>query len=375
MKRVIHFSLSIFRTALLTFLPLFSASLVNAQSNHTITFTGATANFNAAEKISAGANSTDYYITFDASNIYIGAFRTSGTFGTADNLAIYLDTDPNSTATNGTGVTTGQSYNGVTGSLPFSANYNVHAEESYQEARSFGSTWASTISGVTYFTSTTAREVKIPFSSIGSPYALNLTMWMGYSSGIYSNTPGMDITASLSNPAVVSYFGTFGVKNGTQGGVNPINVVTAPATDYLNVTTASSTIAAGTYANIDVSATGVTLAGNVTLAPGGVVTVAATKDLTVSGGNKINNTATTNNTTSTQLLINGTMTVDGTVTNHVNPNTITVANNGSLTNSTTAIIATAMAMNCTNFNVNSGGSYFHSAVGTTRPAGTQDPGH
>ena len=374
MKRVIHFRLSILRIALLTFLPLFSASLANAQSNRTVTFTGASSDFSAAEKFtSLGAGSaTDYYVTFDASNIYIGAFRTTGTFGSSDNFTIYLDTDPNSTATNGTGVTTGQTYNGVSGSLPFSANYNVHAEQSYQEARSFGSSWASTISGVTYFTSTTVREVKIPFSSIGSPYALNLTMWMGYAGGIFANAPGDNITTSLSNPAVVSYFGTFGVRNGTQGGVNPINVVTAPATGYLNVTTASSTIAAGTYANIDVSATGVTLAGNVTLAPGGVVTIAATKDLTVSGGNKINNTATTNNTTSTQLLINGTMTVNGTVTNQVNPNTITIANGGSLTNSTTAIIATAMAMNCTNFNVNSGGSYTHSAVGTTSAGVTAD---
>ena len=53
-------------------------SAINAQSNHTVSFSGAASDFNTAEKYSAAANSTDYYITFDASNLYLGAFRTSG---------------------------------------------------------------------------------------------------------------------------------------------------------------------------------------------------------------------------------------------------------------------------------------------------------
>ncbi|MFN0031484.1 MAG: MopE-related protein [Flavobacteriales bacterium] len=237
-----------------------------AQSNHTVTFSGSTADFNASEAISAAASNTDYYITFDGSNLYLGAFRTSGSFGSADNFAVYLDTDPNSTPTSGNGTTAGQSYNGVTGTLPFSANYNVHAEETYQEARDFASSWASTISGVTYHTGSTWREVAIPFSSIGSPDALYITMWMGYTGGIFSNAPGADL-GSGANPTVVNYIGGFGVSSVD---CIPVNTTDTPITASLTDAVPASGI---TYGKITINASNITATNDFNIAAGGSLNV------------------------------------------------------------------------------------------------------
>ena len=186
-------------------------SMVSAQSPRTVVFTGNASDFNAAELASASSGNVNYYMTYDANTIYIGAFASSGSFNATDNFTIYLDTDPQMTLSAGTGTTSGQLYNGVTGTLPFTANYNVHVEQAYQEARSFGSAWASTISGPTYFTSSTCREVAIPKSAIGSPYGLYLSMWMGYTNGIFANVPGASL-GNGANPTVVNYFGGIGLS-------------------------------------------------------------------------------------------------------------------------------------------------------------------
>ncbi len=245
---------------------VFTSENTFAQSNHTVTLSGSTADFNAAERISAAASNTDYYVTFDATNLYIGAFRTSGSFGSTDNLTIYLDTDPNAAPTAGSGTTAGQSYNGVSGTLPFSANYNVHAEESYQEARSDASSWASTISGPTYHTGSTWREVAIPFSSIGNPDALYITMWMGYASGIYSNAPGADL-GSGANPTVTDYIGGFGVSSADCIPVNTLNsAITASITDGVPASGA-------TYGKVNITSANITATNNFNIAAGGSIAV------------------------------------------------------------------------------------------------------
>lgn len=256
------------KACLITLLSIIAALTSNAQSFHTVTFSGNSSDFNTAEKISAAANNTDYYITFDASNLYIAAFRTnSNTFGSTDNFSIYLDTDPNSSPTGGTGTTAGQAYNNVTPTLPFSANYNVHVEQGYQEARSFGSTWGSTISGVTYWTSSTAREAKIPFSSIGSPSALYISLFMGYNGGIFSSAPGADVAAS-GTPTLTNYFGGIGL-----GSANciPVNIVNTPITAVL---TNTAPTAGATYGKVSVTLGTVTAGGNFSIAPGGSISIA-----------------------------------------------------------------------------------------------------
>jgi len=302
---------------------LFFSINIFSQSNHTVNFTNSSTDFNALEKISASAGGTDYYITFDQNNLYIGAFNLSG-FAATDNLAVYVDTDPQFVANTGNGSITGKTYNGVTPSLPFKADYNVYAEQLTQEANNYSGGWVLS-SGPTYSTTSNSREVKIPFSSMGNPYALNITMWMGSAGSIYFNAPGANI-ASSATPVIINYFGTFGIKNGAQGNVNPVNVITSPATGYL---ASSGTVSGGTYAFIDV--TGTTTITSLTLAPGGVINVNAGQTLTSSG--TINNTAVTNNTKSTQINVSGTYSLTG-------------------------------RAYCSYFNVNNGGTYNHNSAGS-----------
>jgi hypothetical protein len=299
------------RILFLLAMALCCAVQLHSQSFRTVTFSGSSTDFNAAEKYTAQgtAQNTDYYVTFDASNLYIGAFRTGGsTFGSADNFTVYLDTDPASPASGGTGTNVGQSYNGVSGTLPFTANYNVHAEQSYQEARSFGSSWASTISGVTYWTSTTAREVKIPFSSIGSPDALYLTMWMGYANGFFANAPGTNIAPGI-NPTITGYIGGFGV---TSADCIPINTTNTAITASL---TNGVPAAGAIYGKVTVNTGTVTNANAWTLAPGGSIQVTGgTFDFgaqTVTFGNAASSVGkgTTINTTGTGAITTASTTV------------------------------------------------------------------
>ncbi|MBL0316553.1 MAG: T9SS type A sorting domain-containing protein [Flavobacteriales bacterium] len=239
---------------------------VLGQSNHSVSFSGSTSDFNVAEKISAAAGNTDYYITFDGSNLYLGAFRTSGSFATTDNFTVYLDTDPQSTPTSGTGTTSGHSYNGVTGTLPFSANYVVHAEESSQEARIDTASWSTTIGGLSYNTGSTWREVVIPFSAIGNPDALYLNMWMGQSSAIYSNAPGSDL-GSGANPTVVNYVGGFGVS---ALDCIPVQSIDVPVTATLINSAPTSGV---TYGKVVINSGSYGPVGNFTIASGGTLEI------------------------------------------------------------------------------------------------------
>ncbi|MFC4230440.1 beta strand repeat-containing protein [Parasediminibacterium paludis] len=327
-----------------------------AQSNHTVNFTGSSSDFNGSEKYSAqgSGQNTDYYITFDGSNLYIGAFRTSGsTFGSTDNLAIYIDTDPNATPTSGTGTSIGQTYNGVSVSLPFSANYNVHAEQSYQEARSFGSSWASTITGPTYYTTTTSREVKIPFSSIGSPNSIYLTMWMGYMNGFYSNAPGTNISA-VQNPTITNYFGGIGLSS---AGCIPKNITNTPITDIL---TNGNPAAGATYGKVSISSGTNTAAGNFSVASGGSISITSgtltlgSNTLTMGAGSTIDNSGGTFVTTGSTLSSSGDITFSG--TSAITLNTI------SLTTGSTVNVATNTTIS-TNFTLGSGATYNFSFTG------------
>jgi hypothetical protein len=276
----------------------------NAQSFRTVNFTGNASDFTANERISA-ANNTDYYITFDANNLYIAAFRTSGTFGATDNLTIYLDTDPNPTPTAGTGTTAGQSYNGVTGTLPFSANYNAHVEQSYQEARSFASFWASTIAGITYFTNTTAREVKIPLANIGNPHAIYMTLWMGFAGGFFSNAPGANISTN-NNPTITGYFGGIGLSSAN---CIPKNITNTPITDVISNATP---VAGATYGKVIVNTGTITATNNFAIAAGGSIQVTGSATFDISnqtitlGGSIGTGRGTTINTTGTANLISNT---------------------------------------------------------------------
>lgn len=242
------------------------ASTALSQSMRTVTFSGSSADFNVAERVSAAAGNTDYYITFDSTSLYLGAFRTSGSFASDDNFTVYLDTDPQTTTTSGTGTTTGHTYNGVSGTLPFTANYVVHAEQSTQEARIDTASWSTTISGLTYNTGSTWREISIPLSAIGNPDALYLSFWIGQASAIYANAPGADL-GGASNPTVTNYFGGFGLSSA--------NCLPASITNLaITASVVNSTPVTGIYyGKVAVNSGSVSATNDFNIAPGGTLTV------------------------------------------------------------------------------------------------------
>ncbi|HSY60790.1 MAG TPA: hypothetical protein VK796_02890, partial [Cytophaga sp.] len=150
---------------------------VFSQSFHTVSFSGSSSDF-SSEPVSSGGNNVNYYIAYDASNLYIGAFRiNSNTFGNQDNLQIFIDSDPNSTITSGTGTQTGNAFSSVTPTLPFTANYAIHIQNNgnigsntgYREFRDWtGTVWDGTANtGLTDYVSSTALEIAIPLSGSG----------------------------------------------------------------------------------------------------------------------------------------------------------------------------------------------------------------
>jgi hypothetical protein len=255
-------------------------------SFRTITFTGASSDFNAGERFSAAANSTDYYMAFDATYLYLGAFRTSGTFGSDDNFAVYIDADPRSTPASGNGTTAGRLFNGVTPTLPFNADYTSYTTQTYTDPiNRFNGSWATTGVTPTTNTNTTAREVRIALADLGNPSSIYVTMWMGYAGGIFSNAPGTNLAASAT-PSIAGYFGSFPVykaginpttfrtqnTSAANGGGTPISDLTLAASgniagDYGDITISNASI--GTVSIADASFTGsLTLSGTSTVALG-----------------------------------------------------------------------------------------------------------
>lgn len=235
----------------------------NAQSFRTPTFTGALSDFNGAEQFAAAANSTTYAVTFDATYMYLGAFRTAGSFGASDNFSVYIDVDPRSTLTAGNGTTAGRAFNGFTPTLPFNADYTTITEQSYTDPLNrFNGSWASTGVTPTVFTSTTCREVRIALSDLGNPASVYLSMWMGYSGGIFSNAPGTTNEGAGATRTMTGYFGSFPVY---KSGITPVsfrsqNTSTAngggtPISDLTVTLTADNTPAftAGDYGDITIS--------------------------------------------------------------------------------------------------------------------------
>jgi hypothetical protein len=209
---------------LFTILFLTTFVIAWAQSNHTVTFTGNPANdFNPSEKYTSGP--VDYYATFDATTLYLGAKNnTGGNFGSADVFTIYIDTDPQSTPTAGTGTTAGNLYNGVTPTLPFSANFTIKVEESYNESRAYSGGWGGTTGFETVSTASNAREVKISFANLGNPSSIYLIMWMGYSNGYFAPAPTSNLPGPSGTPVFTNYFGTIPITSG----VTPLAIQDTP---------------------------------------------------------------------------------------------------------------------------------------------------
>ncbi|MGC1631272.1 MAG: hypothetical protein WA749_04075, partial [Gelidibacter sp.] len=118
----------------------------NYSYSQTVTFTGQRSDFHESQKIT-GDDDVDYYVSFDATTMYFGAFRTSGTFATNDLFTIYFDTDPQPVITNGSGSTAGIPTYTHTPQLPFKADRRFTISNTGASGTtthySFGSNWGT----------------------------------------------------------------------------------------------------------------------------------------------------------------------------------------------------------------------------------------
>ncbi|MFD2917475.1 T9SS type A sorting domain-containing protein [Psychroserpens luteus] len=275
-----YFSLSLVNTILLTFITYFSFG----QSNHTVTFTGNTSDFNAAEK-SYGGDDVDYYVTFDDTYMYFAAFRVNGsTFGDYDHFTVYLDTDPQPGLTSGNGSTTGLNWDSQTPTMPYNADHrfairNNALGESFHHKYT-GASWddqtGASSSSFNQFATSTALEIRIPIANIDNAKGVYFSMYMSYNGGFFgANDVNYPIT--FSGSTFSGYFGGIGL---TSAGCNPIDHKNQPIQDELINT---NPIANTKYAFIDINDNDYSVTGDIDLVSGGSGTVAAGKSLTVNG--------------------------------------------------------------------------------------------
>jgi len=125
---------------LLSFTFLFLLSISYATTFHTITIDG-TNDFASDEMFtttSGNGQTGNVYFTWDAGSIYIGFSGNSGNGNIADDnraLFVYIDTDPQTTPTTGNGTNDRGEWSGVSGTLPFNADFRFV----YQTTQSGGS--------------------------------------------------------------------------------------------------------------------------------------------------------------------------------------------------------------------------------------------
>lgn len=212
MKRLSQISHdSVWMFLLLAIVPLWLLpGTVKATTYHTVTFTGTpSSDFAADEVTTTSTGSVNAYLTWDASNLYL-AFDNANN---SEPVVIYIDTDPQSTPTNGTGTTTGFNYDGVTPSLPFTANfvaYMKNGSPQYNEYRTWtGSAWSSnTANAISTYFGTNSEEYSIPWSAMGGkPSQIYFLMYKDNGSTyIYGQAPTQVSDGTNSSPSFAHWY-------------------------------------------------------------------------------------------------------------------------------------------------------------------------
>ena len=141
-----------------------------SQPFRTVTFTGDAYNdFNANERKNS-SGSLFYEMTWDASKLYLGVSALYS-YAKDQPTIYYLDTDPQTNPTTGTGSTTGfNNYDGRIGTLPFTANVVIFLKNGYCEMRKYSAgAWGAptNYTSNTYF-GTNDAEVSIPWTDFPS---------------------------------------------------------------------------------------------------------------------------------------------------------------------------------------------------------------
>jgi len=274
-----------FRTQIIcTLLTAFLLGFAHGQSNHTITFTGNANDFNTAEKI-YGGDDVDYYVTYDDTYMYFGAFRVNGSsFGSYDHFTVYLDTDPKSSLTIGNGSTVGLNWDSQTPTMPFNADHRIAIRhnalgESFHH-KFTGAFWDDQTSGSTsnfnQYTTSTALEIRIPFANIDAPKGLYFSMYMSYNGGFFA-TNDINYPISVSGSTFSGFFGGIGL---TSTGCNPVNHQNQPIEGTL---VNANPVANTTYAYINIDDGDYSVTGDISLVSGGSGAISPGRSLTVNG--------------------------------------------------------------------------------------------
>ena len=267
-----------------TLLVTLISSFTYSQSNHTVTFSGNSYDFNTAEKIYGGDN-VDYYVTFDDTYMYFAAFRVnSDIFNNYDHYTVYLDTDPKPSLTAGNGSTSGLNWDSNTPTMPFNADHrfvirNNGLGESFHHKYT-GASWDDQTSGLTssfnQYTTSTALEIRIPIANIDSAKGVYFSMYMSYNGGFFGAND-VNYPVSISGSTFSGYFGGIGLTNAN---CNPVDNKNQPIMDEL---VNANPVANTTYAYITINDGDYSVTGDIAIAPGGRGSISAGKSLTVNG--------------------------------------------------------------------------------------------
>lgn len=261
---------------------------INFSFSQTVEFNGSPNDFLPSQKITGDAT-VDYYVSFDATTMYFGAFRTSGTFANNDQFTIYFDTDPNPVITNGSGSTTGIETYTHTPQLPFKADRRFTVDNTVTNGKtthfSYGSSWGSITGVFTRETSTTALEIAIPFNRINTNQ-FNITQGIYFSMFIARNQPNGFY--GYSDPEYpISFDGS--ISTGFFGGIGVTSKVTNPTartnTPILHSLFNEQPTAGGKYAYIGTDANEgfYTVNGDIELVEGGSASIGPGTGLIIEG--------------------------------------------------------------------------------------------
>jgi hypothetical protein len=169
---------------LILFVLLFGAVFLSAQTYHTLNIDGNNDFRTTSEKFNTTSGETlPAYVTWDNTYLYFGFSGSTPSGIVTDNdrvYHIYLDTDPQSNPTSGTGTKFGEAWRYIP-TLPFSANYHYAFKSKFNEEikRVFdGSNWTNATFSTNNYKGSGFWELKIKLSDIGNPSKILLVAYV-----------------------------------------------------------------------------------------------------------------------------------------------------------------------------------------------------
>ncbi len=181
---------------------------------------------------STSTGGVDFYLTWDDNNLYVGWVGGSK----SQQHIVWIDTDPQPTPTDGSGSVNTFDYGNITATLPFTGNFFVNIQDTYNEYRTnTGGTWSGGTSGaLTVSASGTTDDIEavIPWNTItngnGRPGSIYFFSYINDPAGgggtgfVYGNAPSQNTNSGGGNQTFSHYFGQT-----VTGGVNPFGTVDA----------------------------------------------------------------------------------------------------------------------------------------------------